>query len=118
MKKIIIAGGRDFTDYELLKYVCDNTITLPIEQIEIVSGTATGSDSLGEKWANGKGYKVVRFPANWDKYGKRAGYLRNVEMAEYSDFLIAFWNGKSKGTEHMINIAKSKGLPTKIVKYS
>lgn len=113
---IIIAGGRDFNDYELLKLNCDSMLR-KLTDITIVSGAAKGADSLGERYANEKGYKLIRKPADWDTHGKSAGYRRNEEMAEISQGLIAFWDGKSKGTGHMINIAKDKGLQIKIVRY-
>ena len=81
-----------------------------IKGIEIVSGNALGVDKIGEKWGKSLGYKIKLFPANWGRYGKSAGYVRNKEMANYADALIAIWDGKSKGTKHMIDIAKKKGL--------
>jgi hypothetical protein len=115
--KVIIAGGRDFNDYSLLKEKCDFFFQNHIE-IEIVSGTANGADKLGEKYANEKGFLLKKFPADWNKYGKSAGFKRNVEMSNYADALIAFWDGKSKGTLHMINEAKIKKLKLRIVKYN
>lgn len=118
MFKVIIAGGRDFNDYELLKQKCDYYLSnLDTKDIVIISGAARGADSLGEKYANEKGYKIDSHPANWNKYGKSAGYRRNSEMAEIANGVICFWDGKSKGTKHMIDIAKNKGLPIKIIKY-
>jgi hypothetical protein len=114
--KIIIAGSRNFNDYNLLKTSCDNLLT-QFTNIEIVSGTARGADKLGERYAREKGYSIKEFPANWDKFGKRAGYLRNDEMAQYSDMLIAFWDGTSKGTKHMIDLANKRGIKVEIVNY-
>ena len=102
--KIIIAGGRNFNDYNKLRESCDN-ILVNQKDVEIVSGTAAGADTLGERYAQEKGYEVKKFPAQWDLYGKSAGYKRNQQMAEYADGLIAFWDGKSRGTKHMIDIA-------------
>lgn len=76
----------------------------------VVSGTARGVDQLGEQFAKDFSLPVTRFPANWDAYGKQAGFLRDKEMAEHADALIAVWDGKSRGTEHMIDIATEKGL--------
>lgn len=117
--RIIIAGGRDFNDYNLLKEKVDNLISekRKTHQIYILSGKARGADSLGEKYANENGLNIVEFPADWDKHGKSAGYKRNLEMAENADALIAFWDGDSRGTKHMIDIAKEKNLPTRIIKY-
>lgn len=116
MSKIIIAGGRDFNNYKLLSNSCYEHILY--RDVEIVSGTARGADKLGEKFAKEYGLKLTKFPANWNKYGKSAGYLRNKQMAEYADELIAFWNGKSKGTKHMINLAKSLNLKVIIIEYN
>ena len=83
---------------------------------EIISGGASGVDSIAEYFAKQFNYAFKKFPANWNKYGKRAGYLRNVEMGNYADALIAIWDGKSKGTKHMIDIADKKGLKVYIYK--
>lgn len=111
--KIIIAGGRDFDDYQTLCRVCDHMLQNQ-KIIEIVSGTARGADSLGERYAKEHGYPIKKFPAEWSIYQKAAGYIRNKKMAEYSDALIAFWDGRSKGTGHMIDLAKTRGLKVKI----
>ncbi len=113
--KVIIAGGRDFKDYELLEKVCDEHLQKYIDfgyNIKIISGLARGADSLGVNYAKSKEYKVHKFPANWDLYGKSAGFIRNEDMARFSDALIAFWDGKSKGTKNMINLAKEYKLNT------
>jgi hypothetical protein len=116
MYKVIIAGGRDFSDYELLdKNVYE--FTLYQLDLEIVSGCANGADKLGEKYANTYGIPIKRFPADWDKHGKSAGYIRNKQMAEYADMLIAFWDGKSKGTNHMIDLATNSNLKIHIINY-
>ena len=120
MIKVIIAGTRDFNDYAFLKKNLDyflQGINPNNEEIEIVSGNARGADKLGERYAKEHNLPVKLFPANWDKYGKRAGYLRNQEMANYADMLIAFWDEKSKGTKHMIDIAKKQDLTVIVVGY-
>jgi len=116
--KIIIAGGREFNQFHMMTQKMDIFISKLDEDIEIVSGTANGADKLGEDYANIRNLKIKRFPADWDKYGKGAGYKRNTEMAEYADALIAFWDGASRGTMHMINIAKKKGLQVRVIRYS
>ena len=114
--KVIIAGGRNFFNYEFLKMKCDVILHgKPI--VEIVSGTANGADRLGERYAKEKGFTITQFPAQWDKFGKSAGYKRNQQMADYADTLIAFWNGRSRGTKHMIDIAKSQGLNISVFQY-
>ncbi len=105
--RTIIAGSRGCTNkLELLQAVhdCGWSIT------EVISGTASGADQMGEWWANRNSVPCRKMPADWNKYGKSAGYKRNVEMANVADALIAIWDGKSPGTRHMINIAKSKEL--------
>jgi hypothetical protein len=114
--KVIIAGSRDFNDYNELCKFCDHVLQNQ-KEIEVVSGTAKGADQLGEKYATERGYTIKQFPADWDKHGRSAGYIRNEEMAKYADALIAFWNGNSKGTEHMINLAKKYNLKIKVRNY-
>ena len=114
--KLIVAGSREFNNYDLLKKsIQENFQRYEVE--EIVSGTARGADTLGEQFAKEYNIQVKKFPANWDLYGKSAGYRRNVEMADYADALIAFWDGKSKGTGHMINIAKDKNLRVIVINF-
>lgn len=125
--RIIIAGSRDFNDYKLLKTsirdILKNISLEDINKIKIISGTARGADQLGERFAKQFKLEVVKFPANWDRFGKRAGYIRNEEMAKYSvadnnyGMLVAFWDGKSRGTKHMIDLAKKHGVDVHVVNY-
>ena len=132
--RVIIAGGRDFDDYDLLKKETLSTLSKAIyeitgekkiakEKILIISGGARGADWLGEKFASEFGLRMQRFPAMWDRYGRRAGYMRNTDMAKFAHennthgLLIAFWDGQSKGTKHMIDIAKKEDLRVSIVNY-
>ena len=118
--KLIIAGSRNFYNYILLESTLAKLLSkyddLP-KQIEVVSGHALGADRLGEIWAERHNVKVTTNSANWQLHGKRAGYFRNFEMAEYADALVAFWDGMSKGTKHMIDIAKSKNLQVRVIKF-
>lgn len=107
---VIIAGTRSFNNYELLKNKCDSILSNIKVPIRIVSGTAQGGDKLGERYAKERGYDVIQFEADWHKYGKSAGYKRNQQMADNAQSLICFWDNKSKGTGHMINIANAKPL--------
>lgn len=116
MMKVIIAGSRDFNDYELLKRKCDKILSNSLDkEITIISGGARGADNLGEKYAKEKGYKVKIYKADWTKYGKKAGYLRNREMGENATHLIAFPMGESRGTRSMIDIAKQMKLGVRVV---
>ena len=120
--RIIIAGSRGATSNETYRLLERKLNLLLVKKakthsIEIVSGTANGADRLGERYAEDRNYQVNRFPADWDRRGKRAGYLRNKQMAENADALVALWDGQSRGTKHMIDIAKRHGLPTRIINY-
>ena len=114
--QVIIAGSRDFDDkdfmYEKLDYLFQDR-----KPTAIISGTARGADRMGEDYARSRGIQVLRFPADWDRHGKRAGYVRNAAMLEAADGLVAFWDGESKGTEHMIRIARGKGIQVRVVKF-
>jgi len=108
--KVIIAGSRTATNYEHL-LTAINAFELTGRDItEVVSGTAKGADKMGERWALENDIPVKQFPANWNKYGKSAGYRRNEEMAEYADYLIALWDGQSRGTKHMIDLARRERI--------
>ena len=113
---LIIAGSRSFNDYERLK---TNMQLLGLEDkdVTIISGTAQGADKLGERWAEEFNKPVIRMPADWNKYGRSAGYRRNVEMAKIATHLVAFWDGSSRGTGHMIDIAHQYALKQYIVPF-
>ncbi len=111
--KTIVAGTRSFNDYSLMTSVISQ---LDWEITEVVSGHASGADRLGEKWAKEHSVPCKVFPADW-KLGKSAGYLRNREMGEYAQALVLFWDGYSKGSKHMLNIAKDLDLKIKVVIY-
>lgn len=114
--KLIVAGSRGFNDYKLLKNKLDFFLKKQTN-ISIISGTAKGADKLGERYAREKDYDLIQLPAEWDKYGKKAGYLRNVEMANIADAVVLFWDGKSNGTKHMLDIAKEKELMIRVIYY-
>lgn len=105
--KTIIAGSRDCYDYSLLLKAIEEISWKPTT---VISGTARGVDKLGERWAVKNNIPLIKYPANWEKYGKRAGYLRNKEMAKVSETLLALWDGNSNGTRNMIDIAKQFNL--------
>lgn len=105
--KTIIAGSRTITS----KFVIGEAVLeSKFDITEVVSGAARGVDEIGEQWAEEHGVPIKRFPAEWEFYGKRAGPVRNVEMAKYAEALVAVWDGKSKGTQHMIREAQKRGL--------
>lgn len=117
--RVIIAGGREFQNYDLVKERCDYFLSnkKQTHQVIIVSGHATGADSLGERYAQENGLPCELHPADGDRYGKSAGPKRNAEMAQVADALIAFWDGQSRGTKNMIDNAKAYNLKVAIVKY-
>ncbi len=106
--RTIIAGSRDCTNMDVLWEALD---TCPWEITTVLCGKARGADTLGEDWANDVGITVEPYPADWDKYGRyQAGRIRNKQMADNAEALIALWNGYSSGTANMINLAKRGGL--------
>ena len=106
--KTIIAGSRTITNYDT---VLEAILASGFKVTEVVSGGASGVDSLGELYAfEMDSVKLKRFPANWSLYGKKAGPIRNQEMADYAEALIAVWDGESTGTKDMIERAQEKGL--------
>lgn len=117
--KLIVAGGRDFNDYELLS----NTVMYlaneiyQAKEVSIVSGMARGADALGVRFAKSHEVKIYEFPANWEGLGKRAGFMRNTEMGKFADALVVFWDGKSHGTKHMMDFMTQLGKPVHVVKY-
>ena len=117
----LVAGSREFNDYQLLKEKLDKILSNQ-PHVVIVSGGARGADSLAERYAKEKGVLNVIFPAKWNIYGKSAGYKRNQEMHEYISHsdkrgIVCFWDGQSKGTAHNFELAKKYGTPLRIIRY-
>ena len=117
--RIIIAGGRDFDDYGLLQSKCLPIIERQMvnHDVIIMSGHAKGADMLGERFAEEHGLKLEVYPADWKAHYRSAGFRRNEQMGNIANGLIAFWDGESLGTKHMIEYAKSKGLDVNVVRY-
>lgn len=117
--KLIIAGGRDFFDADKLNSEMDRIWKeqcFPADHTyEIVSGGAKGADALGEAWAKSKGLDIKVFEADWKTHPRAAGPIRNKQMAEYADGLVAFWDKKSKGTKNMIDTALKMGLVVVVI---
>ena len=114
--RTIIAGSRNITDYNILLSAMGKAKEVGIIPTVIISGTACGVDKMGERWGRENDIPIEKYPADWEYYGKSAGYKRNEQMAENADALIAIWDGKSRGTKHMIDIADNKGLEISILK--
>ncbi len=113
--RTIIAGGRDFFDFPLLAYSIHKS--LPWKITFVISGGAKGADNLGARWGKIKGLDCEVFKPDWTRYGRSAGPIRNAEMAENADALLAFWDGESKGTGNMIATARKAGLKVHVVRY-
>lgn len=120
---LLVAGSRSFNNYSLLKekldYLLKNQIS---KEIHIVSGGAKGTDTLAERYAREKGYQLHIFPADWNSFGKSAGYLRNKQMHEFiSKFpergCVCFWDGASRGTQHNFELCKTYGTPLRKIIY-
>ena len=130
--RVIIAGGRKFVDYGYLRTSCLGVFRIlkkegyntSKEQVTIISGEARGADTLGEQFQEEFDLILKKFKADWNTFKKRAGSIRNGEMGTYAKkskelgVLIAFWDGKSRGTKNMIDIANEKGLRVFVFRYS
>lgn len=112
--RLAVVGSRTFNNYALLSQVLGSvhsTIT------EIVSGGAKGADTLAKKYALEHGITIQEYLPDWFQLGRRAGYVRNTKIVANSDALIAFWDGRSKGTRHSIRLAMASGLPLYIRRF-
>ena len=117
--KLLIAGSRGFHDFNRLRIEVNDFIEeLNIEIEAIISGTASGADRLGERYAFRNEIPLIRMPADWNTFGRYAGRERNTRMALKADIAIIFWDGASKGSYDMINKCKKKGIPFRVVEYN
>lgn len=113
--RVIIAGSRTFTDYAAVKEHLDKIFSKR-KPTSIVCGETKGADMLGRRYAEEHKIKIDSYPADWQKYGKQAGYIRNEQMAANADALVAFHMNDSAGTKHMISTAKQCGLQVRVIK--
>ena len=109
-----IIGSRSFNDKHKLELAI---LELNLDIDTVISGGATGADSLGEEWAKNQGIKVELHLPEWAKYGRAAGIIRNKAIIESCDFCLAFWDGKSKGTYSSIELCKRLRIPYKVIEY-
>ena len=105
--KVIIAGSRTITDCTIVSEAISKA---GFDITEIVSGGAVGVDRCGEWYAAHHNIPIKRFLADWRRYGRKAGPIRNGQMADYADALVAVWDGASTGTKNMIELAERNGL--------
>jgi len=115
--KVIVAGSRTFNDYDMMKSVLKKFEQEVSLITEIVSGGAKGADSCGEVYALENHIKLTIMNADWDRYGKSAGIMRNAKMADYGDCLLAFWDEESSGTKNMIQQMRKRRKPLQIINY-
>lgn len=115
--KVIVAGSRHFTDYDLVVKSFSELYQegYLLKMRTIISGGARGADKLGERYAKQNNLKVIIYSAKWDEHGRAAGPIRNIEMANAADALVAFWDGVSRGTGHMIDAMRERGKEIHII---
>lgn len=113
--RVIVAGSRGFFEYDLMSRELDKLFNESKQfaghNIKIISGMADGADSLAIRYADERKLTKILFPANWKRFSRVAGFLRNEDMLSVATHLVVFWDGTSSGTNHMIEIAKAKGIP-------
>lgn len=123
MFKLAVVGSRSYHDYEELDYVIDQIIyrkriDKPETKLCIVSGGARGADTLAKQYANSReDVLYMEFKADWMTHGKKAGIIRNYDIVRTSNAVVAFWNGKSKGTKHTIQLARQYHKPVRVVRF-
>jgi hypothetical protein len=112
MRRIVVCGSRNWTDGDLVWSVLE-VLRHPVE---IIHGDAPGADRIAAEIAEEQGFRVTAVPAEWDRYGRSAGMKRNVQMLEMNpSIVIAFWDGKSRGTAHTVREARKRGIPVLVV---
>ena len=114
MKKVIIFGGRDFTDEDVMAACINQVIDDPFI---LICGEARGADRTAKELLEYNNYEIESYPADWDTYGKRAGFIRNEQMGDIANMGIGFWDGQSKGTLHMFKYLKRLGKPVYLFDY-
>lgn len=110
-------NSRAFSDYGLMRDRCDVLLSnkMGTHDVVIISGTALGADRMGERYAANRGLKTMMFKPDWEQFGKKAGFIRNALMLDNADAVVVFWDGSSRGSQHMMTIAKNKGTPLRVI---
>ena len=116
MFRVIIAGSRSFNDYEYLKKYMDFLLQNK-KEVVILCGEACGADALGKRYAQERGFAVQSFPADWQRFGRAAGPLRNRQMAACADACVVFWVGSSPGSASMVTEARRAGLALRVRRF-
>ena len=119
MNHLIIAGGRDFNDRELMLDRVKELERLGVitEHTTLICGMARGADLMGHSIFKQAGLAIEEMPADWNRLGKRAGFIRNQDMGRLADVALIFWDGQSRGTKHMIEVMESLGKTVYLVRY-
>jgi hypothetical protein len=113
--RVLVCGSRDWTDEATIADELAEFAHEP-ERVEVIHGAARGADMMAARVASVYGYDVRGFPADWDRYGKRAGFLRNIEMLDAQpDLVLAFQRNRSRGTQHTIDEARKRGIPVAVI---
>ena len=117
-RMILVSGSRDFPHPHLVRHTIQNVIT---SEDFLMHGCARGVDTWADETAKACGATVIRRPADWDRYGKHVGYLRNEQMLnearQHPDLLVViFWDGQSRGTKHMIDLCKASHIPIRLIR--
>lgn len=117
--RVIVAGSRSFRDYHLLKETLDELAAeLGKKKLIVLSGHAEGADRLAEEWCRHRIGQVCEvYHPDYQKYGKVAPLVRNTEMVNAADALVAFWDGVSTGTKDVIDKARREGLKVKVIRF-
>lgn len=115
--KLAVVGSRGFTDYALATFILNEYMDISGGSLHIISGGARGADSLAVRFAVDNSLPLITFLPDWERYGKSAGYIRNADIVKTADELIAFWDSKSKGTLHSINLARKQGKTVVVIEY-
>lgn len=119
MSKLLVAGSRGITDDDLVRHSIREALTQwGVKPTTLIHGGATGVDTLAGRWATDLELEVLIFPARWEKYGKAAGYRRNLEMVDACDYGLVIWDGQSKGSTHTMNLLERSGKPWKVVEWT
>lgn len=117
--KWVITGSRHITNLSKIHLYLDELLKKYGKPEVFIHGDCVGVDIIGGHWANINDIPVEKYPAEWSKYGKKAGPIRNQHMASLvseQDLCIGIWNGKSRGTQHMLMTCESKGVPIELLK--
>lgn len=121
MTKILICGSRSISDTKFINQQINlylKELSLDIKEVVIIEGGARGVDTIAKYWAMFNNIPYEEYPADWNKYGKSAGIVRNKIMVENANYVLILWDGKSKGTKNDIDLCKKLNKPYKLVEYN